>query len=542
MKHSAALLLACAMLASCMKGKAVDIIVHNARIHTMDDKSSVAEAMAIRDGKIVETGPERQIMNKYRAEEFIDAGKKDIFPGFTDAHGHIMSYARQKLSADLTGSRSFKEMLVRVEKYGQRGERSFISGRGWDQSLWNGEMPSNEELDRLFSDKPVLLHRIDGHAALANSRALALAGISPQTKVEGGSIGVKDGKCTGLLLDNAITMVSEKLPDFLQNELMEAIDEIQFELLQYGITCVHEAGVSYKDLQLLREMSAAGKLKIELYVMLFPTKENIAFAKKHGKLKEGKLTVRSFKVIGDGALGSHGALMKKPYSDEAHNGLLTTSVEELRRVAGIAAAIDYQVNIHAIGDSTNRIALGIINEYKAMKPDHRWRIEHAQIVDPADLALFSESGAFPSVQPVHAVSDSRWVERRIGPARMKGAYAYRSLLLDRAMLAIGTDFPVESPNPFLTIHAAVNRTDAEGRPIGGFMPEEALTADECLRGMTIWAAFASFSENRGGSLEKGKEATFVILSRPFTTGPQFAQNYAGKVFVKGKPIYESAAD
>lgn len=528
-------------MVSCMKGQSVDMIVHNARIHTMDRDNKIQDAMAIRDGKIVEVGPERQIMNKYSAEEYIDAGKKDVFPGFTDAHGHIMSYARQLLSADLVDCKSMSELVVRVEKYSQLKPRTFILGRGWDQSLWGEDvLPSNEKLTALFPDTPVLLHRIDGHAALANQKALDLAGITPATQVAGGSIAVKDGKCTGLLLDNAITLVSMKLPDFPKKEIVASIEQIQQELFQFGVTGVHEAGVEHKDYQLLLEMVESGKLHLDLYVMLMPSPENIAFAKQNGIVTKKNMIVRSFKIIGDGALGSHGALLKQPYSDEAHaHGLLTTSPEEMNRIALIAESIGYQVNVHAIGDSTNKIVLELMQGVHSRNTDHRWRIEHAQVVDPADFKLFAQTGVFPSVQPTHAVSDRRWAEARLGKDRLQGAYAYKSLLQQCGMLALGTDFPVELTNPYLTIHAAVNRRNADGEPIAGFLPGESLTELECLMGMTLWPAYASFQENRIGSLEKGKEATFTILAFPFKVQETFEPNYAFKVFMKGKERYTS---
>ena len=528
-------------LFSCMKGKAVDMIVHNAKIHTMDDQNIIAEAMAIKDGKIVEVGPERQIMNKYSADEYLDAEKKDVFPGLTDAHGHMMSYARQLLSVDLVGSKSYQELIVRVEKYSQRHSYNFVIGRGWDQSLWGTtDLPTNERLNELYPTIPVILYRIDGHAALVNQKALDLAGITTATQVIGGKITVKEGKCTGLLLDNAIELVAKHFPDFGKKELVASLETVQQELLQYGITGVHEAGVNQKDYQLIKQLVDQEKLHLDLYVMLHANEENIAFARKNGKVQHKNLIVRSFKVMGDGALGSHGALLKSPYSDEAEtHGLLTTSAAEMERIAYIAESIGYQVNIHAIGDSTNRLVLELLKGVRERNADHRWRIEHAQVIDPNDFQLIAETGAFPSVQPTHAVTDQRWAEDRLGNDRLKGAYAYRSLLEKSGMLALGTDFPVELTNPYLTIQAAVHRTNADGDPIGGFLPSEALTIEQCLRGMTIWPAFASFQESRTGSLEKGKEATFVILAFPFSVRTEFVSNYAFKVFIRGRERYTS---
>lgn len=526
--------------ASCMKGQSVDLVIHNAKIHTMDDKNSVVQAIAIRDGKVVEVGPDRQIMNKYSADEFIDAEGKDIFPGFADAHGHMMSLARQELSANLVGTTSMEELIVRVEKYAQKKERSVIVGGGWDQSLWNTtDLPDNEKLNEKFPDKPVVLYRIDGHAVLANAAALKKFGVKESSHVDGGAILKKeDGTLTGILLDNAISLISDQLPDFSDHELAQTLVEIQQELYGYGVTDVHEAGLSPHDFKLIRRLVKDDKLTIGIYGMLYPEKENADFAKERGILKEKNLLVRSFKVIGDGALGSRGALLKQPYSDDLHNhGLLTTSVSDMKRYSSLAELTGYQLNVHAIGDSTNRLVLELIQAYSKKNPDHRWRLEHAQVIDPKDFDLLANSGVFPSVQPTHAVSDQRWAESRLGKARLRGAYAYNTLLQKAGMLAIGTDFPVESTNPFLTIHAAVNRKNAEGDPINGFLMEEALSEEACLRGMTIWAAFASFQEETKGSLEKGKDATLVILESPFSSKGVYYPNYSNRTFVKGKLVF-----
>ena len=525
---------------SCMKGKSADLVIHNAKIHTMDDKNSIVQAIAIRDGKVVEVGPDRQIMNKYSADEYIDAEGKDIFPGLADAHGHMMSLARQKLSVNLVGTASMEDLIVRVEKYSQRKERSVIIGGGWDQSLWNvKELPTNKQLNEKFPHKPVVLYRIDGHAVLANDAALKKFGITGSSQIDGGAILKKeDGSPSGILLDNAISLISNQLPDFPDSELTQVLLEIQQELFGYGITDVHEAGLTPHDFKLVRRLVKENKLTIGIYGMLYPEKENADFAKKHGFLKEKNLLVRSFKVMGDGALGSRGALLKQAYSDDPHNhGLLTTSLADLQRYSSLAELTGYQLNVHAIGDSTNRLVLELIKAYSAKNPDHRWRLEHAQVIDPKDFDLLASSGVFPSVQPTHAVSDQRWAESRLGKARLKGAYAYNTLLQKSGMLAIGTDFPVESTNPFLTIHAAVNRKNAENDPIDGFLTGEALTEEACLRGMTIWAAFASFQEGTKGSLEKGKDATLVILENPFSSKGSYNPNFSNATFIRGKKVF-----
>jgi predicted amidohydrolase YtcJ len=527
------------LISSCYKGQSVDLIVHNARIHTMDEKGSVAQAMAVRDGKIVEVGPERQILNKYSAEEIIDAEGKDVYPALTDCHGHMLSYAEQKLNADLYGSKSFEEVLVRLEKYQSKNKRKFIIGRGWDQSLWtNKEFPTNEKLNALFPDIPVCLTRVDGHALLANDALLKLAGIDVSTKIEGGIVHVNEGRCTGLLVDNAMEAVYALIPEYEEKDLAKAMLEIEKELFQYGITSVHEAGIDNKDIAFFRALIDRYNLKLSVYAMLMPSEANFSFAEKKGIYNYKNLTIRSFKIVGDGALGSRGAFLKKAYSDDHdHFGVLTTPVALMKRVAAVAEKTGYQMNTHAIGDSTNRIMLEIYKGIFEVNRDHRWRIEHAQVVDLIDFDLFGKYGVFPSVQPSHAVSDQRWAEERLGTERIKGAYAYRKLLDQFGMLAIGTDFPIEPIDPFNTLHAAVARKNMENLPAEGFYPEQAISLEECMRGMTIWAAFASFQETKTGSLEKGKEATFVIFDKPVSVQGGYKANFAKMTFISGTKVY-----
>lgn len=528
-------------LTSCMKGIKVDLVIHNARIHTMDDLNTIEEAIAIRDGKIIEVGPERQILNKYLSEETIDAQGKDVYPGLTDAHGHLISYAQQLLSANLVACKSLDEMLVRCEKYASRNRKNFVVGRGWDQSLWaDKELPTNEKLNAIFPKIPVCLYRIDGHAVLVNDVLLQKAKITIDTKVEGGEISVKNGKLTGILIDNAIDLVRPFIPEFTQKEIQATILEIQQELFQYGITGVHEAGIEKQHITLFKNLISANQLKIDLYAMLLPSKENLDFAKKQGPYRYKNLHIKSFKVYADGALGSRGALLKKPYSDAHHShGLLLTSIQEMRSIADFCLKNNYQMNTHGIGDSANALILDIYKNAFERNKDHRFRIEHAQVVDLKDFEKFSAFAVFPSVQPTHAVSDQRWAEKRIGTERLKGAYAYKTLLKQYGMLAVGTDFPVELTNPFLTIHAAVERKNSNNEPMTGFLPTEALTLEEVMRGMTIWAAFASFDENRIGSLKKGKQATFVIFEKPLRSQANFIQNFAWKTFIRGEMVYSN---
>lgn len=526
------------VLTACFKGEEADLIIHNAQIYSLNLHGDVFEAMAVRDGKIIELGSEREILNKYRGPA-INAEKKEIYPGFHDAHGHLFSLAQKKLSADLTGCKSMNEVIQRLERFDGAKNPSVLVGKGWDQSLWNdADLPNNKRISELFPSKAVILYRVDGHAVLANQYALKKAGVNPNVQVEGGALIAMQDTLTGILLDNAIQLVDKLIPEPKTKELKKALLECQEELLEYGITSVHEAGITLDQLELLRDLEREDKLKIQLYAMLFPGEKEIAFAREKGILKTPFIHVRSFKVIGDGALGSRGACLTHPYHDAPHTqGFMLLSHQELRRIALIAVETGYQLNVHAIGDSTNRTVLQIMKEALNGKKDHRWRIEHAQVVQPIDIALFNEIGIIPSVQPTHAVSDMRFVKDRLGEKREKWGYAYKSLLKATGIIALGTDFPVEDINPFRTIEAAVNRKNTKGEPKSGYQKSEALTLMETLKGMTLWAALACFEENEKGSLEPYKDATFIILHNSIQQASDFSRNYAKRVFVRGKEVY-----
>lgn len=532
------------LLTSCFKGKSVDLIIHNARIHTMTDIGEVQEAIAIKDGKIVEVGAERQILNKYSAEEYIDAGLKDIYPGFTDAHAHLLNYARLKLSVDLVGCKSYDEMIQRIHEYQKIHKRKFIIGRGWDQSIWpEGEMPNNEMLSQEFPDIPVSLFRIDGHALLANQLLVDSSNVynvfheTKDLSTGGYFIKNKNGQPTGVFVDNAMNPILEIMPDFPKVEIQKALLEIQDELVAMGVTGVHEAGMTNEELHWMEELVNNDKLHLDIYGMLLPSSENYAFAKKNGPYRNKNLYVRSFKVYGDGALGSRGAFLKAPYADmHDHYGYLVTNKDSMIRIAEFCKEVGYQMNTHAIGDSTNRVILDIYHETFLENPDHRWRIEHAQVVDPKDMQFFAQNGVFPSVQPTHATSDMRWAEDRLGKDRMKGAYAYRSLLESFGMLALGTDFPVESTDPYGTIFSAVVRKNSSNEPEKGFRIEEAIGFKECLKGMTAWAAIASFQERVLGTLESGKDATLFIVEKPYNL-EKYQKNFSYLTLIKGKKVY-----
>jgi predicted amidohydrolase YtcJ len=537
MKISASYILILLLLSSCFKGKEADLIIHNARIYSFNLHGDVFEAMAIKDGKILELGSERKILNKYRGNS-VNAEKKEIYPGFYDAHAHLLSLAEMKMSCDLTGSRSLQEVISRLERFEAQNNPKVLIGKGWDQSLWNNnELPDNSLLNTAFPEKPVILYRVDGHAILVNQTTIEKANITPQLVVEGGEIHYNESGLTGILLDNAIDLIHPVLPKKNNAALKKAIINCQEELLQYGITNINEAGIYLDQLELLQELENEGKLKINIYAMLFPGEAELEFARKNGIYKSEHIHVRSFKLIGDGALGSRGACLTHPYNDAPHtHGFMLSSHEKIKELALFAKEIGYQLNVHSIGDSTNRTILKIMVETLKDTKDRRWRIEHAQIVQPEDVEYF-KTGIIPSVQPTHAVSDMRFVQDRIGKTREKWAYAYQSLLRANGIIALGTDFPVEDINPFNTIEAAVNRKNSAGEPRGGYLKEEALTLDQTIRGMTIWAAMASFEENEQGSLEPYKDATFIVLHNPIQDAATYTMNYAKDVYIRGQRVY-----
>lgn len=540
MKKEHYLLFLLFMLSACFKGKNVDLIIHNAQIHSGNRYDHVYEAMAIKDGIVVELGPEREILNKYSGET-IDAEGKDIYPSFFDAHGHLFWSAEKRLTCDLTGSISMNEIINRLEKYQAQYNPKVLVGRGWDQSLWNNkELPNNEKLNQIFPDIPVVLYRVDEHAVLANTTALNQAGINTETVVDGGQILKNpEGILTGILLDNALDLLKKVLPKSKKDDIKKAIVELQEELLEFGISDVHEAGITMDQLKLLQEMEREGLLKISIYAMLFPSKQAIDFAMKKGIYESKHLLVRSFKVIGDGALGSRGACLLNPYHDNPNtHGFMLIQMDSIQKIAKMAIETGFQLNVHCIGDSTNRQILKMMAELTKEKPDHRWRIEHAQIVNPKDLQFFNATGIIPSVQPTHALTDMRFAQQRLGKEREKHAYIYKSLLDVAKIIAIGTDFPVEHFDPFLTFQAAVKRKNSAQQPKEGYQVHEAISNLDCLKGMTLWAALASFQERTKGTLEPQKLANFIVLNQPLDAKLDYTKNYVIATYIQGKELFK----
>lgn len=498
---------------SCTKKEKVDTLVINANIYTVNDNFDKAEAFAIKDGKIVAVGTTDEIQAKYAATFVNDAKGKTIVPGFIDAHCHFFGLGLDKQKVDLTDTKSFEEVVQRIVDFQKENNAAYITGRGWDQNDWEvKEFPTKDRLDELFPTTPIAITRIDGHALLANQAAIDLAGITVKTPFSGGEILQKNGKLTGIFIDAPMELIEVKIPKLSKKENIEALKDAERICFDLGLTTVDDAGLSIETIELIDSLQQAGALKMRIYAMVSASDENIDYYAKKGILKTDHLNVRSFKVYADGALGSRGAAMKKSYSDQHnHFGALVTPLEKLKEYAEKIALTDFQMNTHAIGDSANYVMLKTYKEVLKGKKDSRWRIEHAQIVDEADFNYFEN--ILPSVQPTHATSDMYWAQDRVGAERMKGAYAYKVLLNTYGKIALGTDFPVEKVSPLLTFYAAVARKDLNNFPENGFQTENALTREETLKGMTIWAAYSNFEEQEKGSIEAGKMADFIVLNK-----------------------------
>ncbi|PTX14244.1 hypothetical protein C8N40_11291 [Pontibacter mucosus] len=544
---AAALLLGGTLLGSCTSSNSgsetADLIVYNGNVYTVNDNFDKAEAFAVKDGKIVAVGTSEEIRGKYKAAEELDAEGKTIYPGFIDAHAHFYRYGLSLQSADLVDTESFKEVVQKVADHRQKyPEADWITGRGWDQNDWPvKEFPTKDTLDLLFPDTPVLLTRIDGHAALANQKALELAGVTPQTKLVGGLVEVENGKMTGILVDNAIDLVSSKIPAPTEEENREALKIAEANTFAFGLTTVDDAGIDKATVDLIDDMHRKGELQMRVYAMLNPTQGNQDHYFKNGPHKTDRLNVRSFKIYSDGALGSRGACLLEPYHDKhGQYGFLLASEQEFRDIAAKLNEHGFQMNTHAIGDSANRLLLDIYGEVLGGENDKRWRIEHAQIINPADMAKFGKYNIIPSVQPTHATSDMYWAGDRLGKERVKHAYPFKELMEQNGYIPLGTDFPVESINPFYTFHSAVARQDAKNWPEGGFQMENAMSREDALRGMTIWAAKSNFEENEKGSIEPGKFADFILLDRDLmTVAPeQMREAQVLRTYLDGKLVYK----
>ena len=526
-----------------MKKQKVDLIVHNATIYKVDDSFGKAEAMAILNDTIVEIGPEHEIMNQYQAHKTLNARQQYVYPGFIDGHCHFYAYGMSLEQLDLRNTTSWKECIEAVQKYSMSTTYPWIQGRGWDQNDWKiKSFPDNDRLNELFPNTPVLLRRIDGHAAIANQKALDLAGVTIDTPIEGGVIEVKEGKLTGILIDNAVDIVLNRIPKWSNEAIKNGLLKAQENCFKVGLTTVDDAGLEKSIIDIIQQMHKDSSLQMRVYAMLTDNEENFEYYIKNGPIKTPMLNVRSFKFYGDGALGSRGAALISPYHDHPEtSGFLLSKPEYFEEKAQLLFDNGFQMNTHCIGDSAARIILNAYGKVLKQVNDRRWRIEHAQIIHPEDLDLFRTYTIIPSIQPTHATSDMYWAEDRLGKDRIHTAYAYQDLLKQNNIVALGTDFPIEGISPLETFYSALFRQDHNNFPEGGFQADNALTREQTIRGMTIWNAIANFEEEEKGSLETGKLADFVLLNLDLMKikKEQFDALEVKATYIGGKEVYSN---
>ena len=550
---SLALALVATTPAAAQTARSADLIVINARIYTVDDSRPVVSAMAVRDGRVAFSGSVREAMSlKGATTRVVDLKGRTIIPGMVDAHAHLLGLGQSLASVNLVGTKSYDDVIARVTARAKGVPAgTWIIGRGWDQNQWGDtRFPTHDALTRAFPNNPVYLQRVDGHAELANAAAMKAAGITLATRdPDGGRLErTASGEPTGVFVDNAMALVGRVIPPSTRDENRQAIRAAIAESQKWGLVGLHDAGESRATIDLVEEMAKAGEIPFRLYMMIGDDAGAVAHYLARGPqsgLYDNHLWIRSIKLYADGALGSRGAALLEPYSDDAkNNGLLLTPPAHLQDVATRALRAGFQVNTHAIGDRGNRIVLDAYEAALKAVPtaDHRFRVEHAQIINHDDIPRFAELGVIPSMQAVHQTSDMYWAGARLGQTRLLGAYPWRSLMNAGVVIPNGSDAPVESINPLFSFHSAVSRQDADNWPAGGWFPEQKMTREEALKSMTIWPAFAAFQESTMGSLTPGKLADFVILDRDIMTvadrdilGTAILATYIG-----GKVVYERA--
>ena len=541
MKYSLKVLITILVLNSsfgCKKN--VDLIIYNANIYTVDDNFNVAEAVAIKNGLFYDIG-ENDILKKYNTKESLDLNGSTVLPGLIDAHCHFYGLGLNQQEIDLVGTKSFDEILFKLKSQSVEN-KTVIKARGWDQNDWDiKEFPNKDQLDVLFPNTPVVLERIDGHAYLVNQKALDMAQISTATKSNNGTLLKKNGKLTGVLIDGPMSLIDNVIPELSKTEKIQALLDAEKICFKNGLTTVDDAGLSKEIILLIDSLQNKKDLKMRIYAMISNSEKNLDYFLNRKPIKTEKLNVRSVKVYGDGALGSRGATLKFPYHDDKNNyGKLVTDPESLKKLASRIADANFQMNTHAIGDSTVKLLLNTYSKVLENKVDPRWRIEHSQIIDLQDMEGFSNK-ILPSVQPTHATSDMYWAEDRVGPSRIDGAYSYKALLNESNVIGLGTDFPVEKVNPFHTFYAAVARKDLSGYPDEGFQFQNALSREETLKGMTIWAAYLNFEEGEKGSIEKNKFADFIIVDRDIMKVDikKAANTTVLKTYLSGELVYSN---
>jgi hypothetical protein len=532
---------------------AADLIITNARIYTADDTRPVVEAVAVAGGKVQFAGnASGALALKGAATRVVDLGGQTVIPGMVDAHGHVAGLGDALHIVDLTGTTSYDEVVARVaERAKQTPKGQWVLGRGWDQNDWGDtRFPTHDKLTAAVPDHPVYLVRVDGHAGLANLKAMQTASVNAQTQdPSGGHIErAADGSPAGVFVDNAQGLVRRAIPRSTRDEVKKSLVDAIAEAQRWGLTGVHDAGAGPMELDVYEELAKSGQMKFRLYAMISDNAATIDAWFKRGPLVEGyngTLWVRSIKLYADGALGSRGAALLEPYRDDPkNNGLLVSAPAHIQEVATRALQAGFQVNTHAIGDRGNRVVLDAYEAALKAVPtaDHRFRIEHAQILNFDDIPRFAALGVIPAMQASHQTSDMYWAETRLGAGRLLGAYAWRSLLNTGVVIPNGSDFPVEKVNPLISFHSAVSRQDARDWPPGGWYPSERMTREEALKSVTLWPAYAAFQEKVLGSLTPGKYADFVVLDQDVMRVPAelILRTKVLQTWVGGVRVYESA--
>ena len=525
-----------------------DSLIENVNGMTLDSEGKVIRfvAMVVDDDGRVKQLLDRRDKRPRDVDFQFDGKGQTLIPGFFDAHGHVMGMGFGALTLDLSGTRSLAEALAKIARYAaDNPNRQWIIGNGWNQESWGlGRFPTAAELDAIVPDRPVFLSRVDGHAAWGNGSAMKAAGILAGTKSpSGGTIEKVGGKPSGIFVDAAMDLFSQAIPAPRPVESDLALGKAQEILLANGVTSIADMGTTMQDWQSFRRAGDAGQLKIRIISYAAGIDHMIAIGGPGPSpwLYDDHLRLAGVKLYIDGALGSRGALLKQPYADKpGETGLAMVTSAQLKNKMSRAAMDGFQTAVHAIGDKANDEILSAIEELRyTYKGDRRWRVEHAQIVDPADIKRFVATGTIASMQPVHQTSDRLMAEARLGPDRLAGAYAWKSLLDSGAKRAFGTDVPVESSDPFAGLAAAITREDAAGQPFGGWMPSERLNREQAWHAYTNGAAYAAFAEDRLGSLEPGKRADFLIVDRDImlATPAQIRNLQVLQTWIAGRPAF-----
>ena len=540
--HKLLLLLLPALVACGQKHYNADLLVKNARVYTVDSAFTTVEAFVVTGGRILETGTTASLQQKYTARQVFDAGGQTIVPGFIDAHTHFYNFGLSLENVNLQGLKSWRQVTDSVYNFAKFSPDGWLLGQGWDQSLWKSKkFPDKTRLDSLFPDRPVLLTRIDGHAAIANQVALNIAGFKPGQKIEGGLIETVKGKLTGLVADKALDMVTRKIPPADEEAAKTALTQAQHECFAYGLTTVDDCGLDYATVNTIEGLQNNGTLKMRMYLMLNDKPENYNYLFKRGIITKPMLTVRAFKIYADGAMGTRGACLLKPYADQKNwRGFMLCQAAHLQQVAQTLYQKGMQLCVHAVGDSAVRLTLNTFASQLKGKNDKRWRVEHTDVVNPTDVKLFGQYSVVPSVQPANAVASARWVAKRLGNQRFSNAYNFVSLLNQNGWIPLGTDFPDGERNPLATFYAAVERRDFKPKADAAYLSaQNALSRKQALRGITIWPARANFEEDVKGSIEPGKYADFVVLNKDImkVNRKDLTHVKVLKTYINGEMVY-----